>query len=259
MAAVSIDLVDGAARAAVLRGGGYLRPLLLGTEGPCARIALVGVCATLLAGDDVQLDIEVGSGAHLELVEPSGVVAYDARGGHARWRAGAHVATGGSLIWRAAPFVVSDGADVQRRTELALDEGARALIFETLVLGRSGEDGGRLHAQLRATRAHRELLVEELDLRSPGLRAAPGLLGDARALTTVMLLGIAPPELTAPTETPLAGPGALARALAQHAHTADETLQDTWVRWRSLVESTAPTSLQDRSTGRACAPERDPA
>ncbi|MHA6799469.1 urease accessory protein UreD [Bounagaea algeriensis] len=259
MATVSIDLVDGAARAAVLRGGSYLRPLLLDIEGPCARIALVGVCATLLAGDDVQLDIEVGSGAHLELVEPSGVVAYDARGGHARWRASAHIAAGGSLIWHAAPFVVSDGADVQRRTELVLDDDARVLISETLVLGRSGEDGGRLHAQLRATRAHRELLVEELDLHSPELRAAPGLLGDARALTTVALLGVTPTELITSGETLIAGPGALARTLAQHAHTAEETLRSTWARWRSLVEPTASTSPQDRSTSHPRAPERDPA
>lgn len=228
MTTVSIDLVDGAARATVLESGGYLRPLLLGTEGPCARIALVGVCATLLADDDVRLHIEVGSGVHLELVEPSGMVAYDARGGSAHWTADVHVGTGGSLIWRAAPFVVSDGADVRRRTEIALADEALALVSETLVLGRSHEDGGQLRSSMRATRARRELLVEELDLRSPERRAAPGMLGDSRVLATVALLGTSPPEPATPAETLLAGPGSLARALARHAHEADEALRTTW-------------------------------
>ncbi|GAB2737619.1 hypothetical protein GCM10027174_08480 [Salinifilum aidingensis] len=253
MTTVSIDLVDGAARTAVLRGGGYLRPLLLGTDGPCARIALVGVCATLLAGDDVQLRIEVGSGVHLELVEPSGVVAYDARGGSARWAASVHVGAGGSLTWRAAPFVVAEGADVQRRTELALDEDALALVSETLVLGRSGEDGGKLHSTLRATRARHELLVEELDLRSSELRASPGILGSSRVLATVALLGTCPPEPISPPETPLAGPGSLARELARDAHSADEALRSTWERWRGLLER-ATSTQQGRSSG---LPERD--
>lgn len=235
MATVSIDLVDGVARTAVLRTGQHLRPVVVGTDGPRVRIALVGVCATLLAGDDLRIDVEVGSGAHLELVEPAGMVAYDARGGHQRWSADVRVANGGSLIWRAAPFVVAGGADVHRHTELALADGALALASETLVLGRSGEDGGRLHSKLRSTLEGRDLLVEELDLRSPELRTAPGMLGYSRVLATVALLGARPGEPVSPPETPLAGPGSIARALAIQAHSADETLADTWERWQQFV------------------------
>ncbi|MEV4647326.1 urease accessory protein UreD [Saccharopolyspora sp. NPDC049357] len=241
MATVSVELVDGVARAAVLRAGDYLRPRLLGIDGPRVRIALVGVCATLLAGDDLRVEIAVGSGAHLELVEPSGMVAYDARGGHQRWASDVHVESGGSLVWAAAPFVVAGGADVDRRTGIVLDDGAVALLSETLVLGRSGEEGGGLRSELRCALAGRDLLVEELDLRSPELRKAPGILGDCRVLATAALLGARPDERVSPPETPLAGPGSIARSLAPHAHSAEEALRGTCERWRRFLASrTAP-------------------
>lgn len=239
MATVSIELVDGVARATVLQAGDHLRPRLLGIDGPRVRIALVGVCATLLAGDDLRLEVSVGRGVHLELVEPSGVVAYDARGGHQSWAADVHVATAGSLVWDAAPFVVAGGADVDRRTGIVLDDGAVALLSETLVLGRSGEEGGRLRSTMRCALAGRDLLIEELDLRSPELRKAPGILGDCRVLATAALLGDRPDERVSPPETPLAGPGSIARALAPHAHSTDEALRGTWDRWRSFVASGA--------------------
>ncbi|WP_145741879.1 urease accessory protein UreD [Saccharopolyspora dendranthemae] len=235
MAAVSVELVGGVARAEVLRAGEFLRPRLLGIDGPHVRIALVGVCASLLAGDDLRIEVRVGRGVHLELVEPAGLVAYDARGGHQRWAADVRVETGGSLVWAAAPMVIAGGADVQRSTVLELDEGARVLVSETLVLGRSGEEGGGLRSTLRCALDRRDLLVEELDLRSPELRSAPGILGDRRVLATVALLGARPDDLSSPPETALAGPGSIARALAAHAHEADAALRGTWDRWRGVV------------------------
>lgn len=244
---VSVELVDDRARATVLDGGDYLSPRLLGIDGPHVRVALVGVCGMLLAGDEVRVDLDVGAGVRLELVEPSGMVAYDARGGRAGWTAAARVASGGSLVWRSAPFVVAGGADVRRHTELGLEEGAVALLGETLVLGRSGEDGGRLCSTLRATHASRELLVEELDLRSPELRSKPGILGDARVIATAALLGVPGPTPETAHETRLAGPGALARVLARHAHETDAILRSTWARWRPLTEHT--TSVPPRTEG----------
>lgn len=246
MATVSIELVDGVARATALRAGDHLRPRLLGIDGPRVRIALVGVCATLLAGDDLRVEVSVGRGVHLELVEPSGVVAYDARGGRQRWAADVHVETGGSLVWAAAPFVVAGGADVDRRTGIVLDDGAVALLSETLVLGRSGEEGGGLRSKLRCALAGRDLLIEELDLRSPELRKAPGILGDCRVLGTAALLGARPDERVSPPETSLAGPGSIARSISPHAHSAAEALRGTWERWRSFVaSSTGPEPTVD--------------
>ncbi len=241
---IAVHLVNGRARATVLDGGQHLRPRLLEIENEHVRIALVAVCATLLAGDHVRLNIAVESGVTLELLEPSGTVAYDARGGHASWNAVVDVAADAALAWRGAPFVVAGGADVTRNTTVHLAEGAKALIAETAVLGRSGEEGGKL--AMRANYADRELLVEQLDMRSPQLRSMPGMLGSARVLATTALLGVDEYKPSSPYETRLHGPGALSRAVTRHAHEAETVLDDTWSRWRQHIGTPAPTPVTSR-------------
>ncbi|MGH3424610.1 MAG: urease accessory protein UreD [Nocardioidaceae bacterium] len=233
---VAVDVVDGRVRLTDLVAGVYLRPRPLAHHGTLARVALVGAYATLLAGDDLRLEIAVGPGAQLELVEPSGTIAYDARGGSARWSATVDVAAGGTLVWDAAPFVVAHGADVHRCTRAVLDEGAAMLLRETLVLGRESEStGGRLYSSLHATYRGRPLLVEDLDVRDPAHRGSPGILGDNRVLATAAILGARPDSSSSPHETPLAGPGSLARVLAPHAHLALAALADTWQRWHETL------------------------
>lgn len=234
-ARVAVDVAGGRARVTELTASPYVAPRLVELDSERVRIALVAVCATLLAGDHVRIDVRVGAGVRLELVEPTGTVAYDARGVETSWHATATVADRATLVWAGAPFVVADGASVNRRTTLDLDDGAAALVRELLVLGRSHETGGRLRAQARATHNHTPLLVEDIDLRDPDHRSVPGILGDTRVVGTVMLLGARPTTLTPPYETPLAGPGALARSLTSDAHLADHDLADAWNRWRKLL------------------------
>lgn len=234
---ITVELVHGQARATVLETGARLRPRLLDVAGRHVRIALVAVCATLLAGDQSRLDIRVGSGVKLELYEPSATVAYNARGGRATWQATVRVAAGGELIWRAAPFVIAEGAHVHKQTDLDLAEDARALLADTVVLGRSDEAGGDLVLGTHAVHGGRELLVEELDLRVGGMRNLVGMLADARVLCTLCLLGVRDVEARAPHETPLYGAGALARWLARQAHEAEPLLDATWSRWRGLLSA----------------------
>ncbi|WP_182359682.1 urease accessory protein UreD [Tomitella gaofuii] len=234
-ARIGVELVDGRVRLADIAASRYLQPRPLGVDGDSVRIALVGRYAMLLAGDDLRIDITVGPGVRLEIVEPSGTVAYDARGGDARWSATARVAEGGSLVWRSSPFVVTAGADLSRETSVDLAEGATALLAETLVLGRSYETGaGPLRSRMCATQCGRPLLVEDLDLRSGPLRSAPGVLDRARVLASVMLFGARPAAAETRHETLLAGRGALARALSVHAHEAEDALAETWSRWRTV-------------------------
>ncbi|MEL7977739.1 urease accessory protein UreD [Isoptericola sp. F-RaC21] len=236
-ARVTVELVDGRARLVELVGSVHLRPRPVLVDGPLARVALVGTFALLLAGDDVRVELCVGAGVVLELIEPSGVVAYDVRGGDgASWAVHATVAEGGALVWKGAPFVVTAGADVERSTAVELAAGARALISETLVLGRADEPGGGpLRSRFSARLEGRPLLVEDLDLRDPWLATSPGVVGAHRVVASVMLLGVPPDVADGPGETPLAGPGALGRMLAAHAHEADAVVDATWARWRPLL------------------------
>lgn len=233
-ARVTAERVGGRVRLSDLSGGTYLSPRPLGVRGAAARVALVGAYALLLAGDDLRMEVTVGPGVWLELVEPSGIVAYDARGGAASWQADVRVADGGCLVWRGAPFVVTAGADVTRRTRIELSGGARALVHETLVLGRSYETGGGpLRSTTRVAADGRPLLVEDLDLRDPVLAGTPGVLGGNRVLTTAFLLGARPGQAVGVQETLLHGPGALARSVAAHAHEAEAAVAGSWERWRA--------------------------
>jgi urease accessory protein len=234
---------------------GALSPRVLSTGPGVARVALVATRALLLGGDRVRVEVHVGEGVELELVEVSGTVAYAGRGRSASWDVDVRVDAGGLLVWDALPFVVADGADVERTTRVSLaDGGARgaggvALLRETLVLGRTGESGGRLRSRTcvelsasldtrvprgAATTGEsaapdgsvstwqsdparregvRELFVEDLDLRDD--RVLPGVLGTARVVDSVLCLGARPPAPsgTSPAPTRPASPPPLAGPL----------------------------------------------
>jgi urease accessory protein len=200
---------------------GALGPYALDDDGRTLRVALVATGALLLGGDHVRLRVRVGAGAALELVETSGTVAYDGRGRPARWEVEVVVEDGGVLVWDAQPLVVSTGADVHRSTVVRLGEGAVACLRETVVLGRSGEHGGRLRSTLRVDGPGGPMLAEELRLN--GARPEPGVLGPHRVVDAVVLAGRRPgatPATAGPAATVLhlEEPGAVARRLGAELH-----------------------------------------
>jgi urease accessory protein len=204
--------------------GGPLRAMVLDTGPASARVALVAQTALLLAGDDVHIDIEVGAGVYLEVVEPSGTVAYDMRGGSAAWSVRVMVGPGGRLVWGGEPFVVSEGARVRRRLDVSLDATGSVLLRETLVLGRSGERLGRLTSETQVRDATGPILVEELDL-SPASQVG-GVLGRHSVLETVLALGVVPPVVAVESRMLLDRGGGLWRRLGPSAHEA--SLHAVW-------------------------------
>ncbi|MBT0993119.1 urease accessory protein UreD [Cellulomonas sp. DKR-3] len=217
----------------VLRAG-HVAPRVLEQSDEGAVVALVATGALLLGGDHVHVDVRVGEGVALELVETSGTVAYHGRGQASSWTAAVSVGRGARLVWDALPFVVSDGADVTRVTSLDVHDEGVALLRETLVLGRDGQRGGLLRTRTHARHAGEDLLVEELDLT--GGHAAPGVLGPARVVDAVLLAGVRPAPATDGTDPgvvvlDLAGAGALARAVGTAAHLAD--VGPVLTRWRA--------------------------
>ncbi|WP_444663145.1 urease accessory protein UreD [Cellulomonas sp. CW35] len=224
----------------VLRAG-HLAPRVLAQTDRGVTVALVATGALLLGGDHVRVDVRVGDGVALELVETSGTVAYHGRGRASSWVADVRVGRGASLVWDALPFVVSDGADVTRTTNLHVHDEGAALLRETLVLGRDGQRGGPLRSATRAAIGGRDLLVEELDLTGP--HTAPGVLGDARVVDSVLLAGRRPvaadggdardDETRGLVVLDLHRPGALARAVGSAAHVAD--VGPLVGRWRAAL------------------------
>jgi urease accessory protein len=114
----------------------------------------------------------------------AGTVAFDGRGAAARWSTCVTVQSGADFRWSGQPLVVADGADVSRTLELDVAATGRALVRDTVVLGRTGESGGRLRTRTSIRCADRLVAVEGQDL-DPELRRLPGVLGDLRVLDTI--------------------------------------------------------------------------
>nr|WP_240945693.1 urease accessory protein UreD [Rhodococcus sp. HNM0569] len=176
----------------------------------------------LLAGDEVRLDVRVGAGRSLEIVETSGTVAYDMRGGRASWNVDVTIDADGSLLWDGLPFVVASGSDVARHTTTRLAAGATCTLRETFVSGRTAEDGGCMVATTHAYLDCTPLLVEQLTL-DPQSRRDPALLGGARCLDQVTTLGH---RLTDPGALQLEGVGSVYRRMGADAHTTRVALRD---------------------------------
>lgn len=208
------------------------------------RVALIGISMMLLGGDDVVIDIVVGAGVVLEVVEPAGLVAYDAADQPSRWSMHAVIGEGGALIWDGAPFVGAAGSNTRRSVEVSLGPGARALLRETTVLGRSSEEGGRLRVGTRLTGPEGEYLVEDLDLTSVSRRAV-GVLGDAKVMGVVTAVGWRPPSGQSPPPRTaitleLAREGAMLRVLARTAHEAEAVTGHTMHGWRNDLLTLGP-------------------
>lgn len=128
---------------------------------------------------------------------------------------------------------------MDRQTGIEFAHEAVVLLRETRVLGRSGESGGRLRSVLRADLDGCALFVEGLVLDDLPLRESPAVLGGARVLGIVALLGTRPEELAQPRESFLHGSGAIRRELHEEAHLDGAALALTWERWRGRVTTPA--------------------
>lgn len=210
-AAISVRREHGRLRTRLCTG--LLRPQLLHGPPDRCRVGLLATTALLLGGDAVRLEVDVGPGATLELSDIAGTVAYDGRGRAAFWSLHVSVADGGRLRWCGEPFVVADGAEVTRDLSLDLAAGAQVLIRETVVLGRAGQVGGRLHNRTTVRSGGRPVLVEDTVLDPATHRRLPGMLGDLRVIDTLLAVGLDLPSgpVDGSTLYRLAGPGATLR------------------------------------------------
>lgn len=203
-------------RARLTLTGGAIAPRVIRSDETGARIGLVATEALLLGGDHIDIEIDVGPGCWLDVVETAGTVAYDADGVQSSWAVRINVAARGVLLWAGEPFVVSRGANVRRHTTIDLADGAVACLRETLVLGRSGESGGAIRSSMTVRRSTQALLEEDLDLTDVEVRQLPGILGSARVIDTAMMLGLRAPAsalLGQGRRFDLDGPGSVARFL----------------------------------------------
>lgn len=217
-------------RAHVELAVGALAPRLISRDAARAHVAVTAAGMVLLGGDRVHIGVDVGSGCTLEIEDVGGTVAYC--GARSSWALDVRIRAGGTLMWNGLPFVVTDGADVERRSSLTLESDARAVIRETLVLGRHDERGGRLISALTVVDETGPVLVERLEV--DGEAPEPGVLGRNRVIDSVIALGFRPPAR--PADLRFDRPGAMARHLSDHTH--GSPLDSAWETWIAHTERT---------------------
>jgi urease accessory protein len=103
-----------------------------------------------------------------------------------------------SLDWRPEPLVSVEASDHVVDTHISLHRSARLWHSDEIVLGRSGEEPGRLRIRCRVERDGVPLLAHDVDLGAgaPGSGSA-AVVGDARAVITTLAVGVLAPTRSA--------------------------------------------------------------
>ncbi|MFD9394325.1 urease accessory protein UreD [Streptomyces sp. NPDC060000] len=215
-----------------------------GTGGE-ARVMLVGAMSGPLGGDRFALEADVGTGARLHVGSAAATIALPGQAkDEAHYDVRLTVADGGELHWLPEQLISARGSDLFVTTRADLGADARLVLREEQVLGRVGEEPGRLTSRLAVRVAGRVVLDQQLSCGpgAPGGWDGPAVLAGHRAVGQVVL--VRPEFDEAPVAArsvgehacvmPLAGPAALVTAVAPDAlrlrRVLDEALADLGIR-----------------------------
>jgi urease accessory protein len=197
-------------------------------SGDEARVMLVGAMSGPLGGDRFAVEAEVGAGARLRVGSAAATLALPGQGkDEGRYDVRIEVAAGGELRWLPEQLISVKGSDLRVSTGVDLAVGARLVFREEQVLGRTGEEPGRLGSRLTVWWGGRALLDQEVVCGpgAPGGWDGPAVLGGHRALGQLLVVRpefaerVPGPRVLGETAalTPLAGPAVLVSALAPDA------------------------------------------
>lgn len=214
----------------VLAGDGPLALRRTRAAGPYAQVTVVGAMSAPLGGDLLRLEAAVLPGARLRVGSAAATVSLPGRTGEAAvYEVRLTVGEGAELHWLPEPLIAAAGSDLRMTTSVELAAGARLVLREEQILGRSGEEPGRLTARLSVRHAGRPLLDQELSFGpgAPGDWSGPAVLNGYRAAGQLLVVGPEfedkPAEVRVSADHPeegeavrvaLAGPAALTTAVA---------------------------------------------
>ncbi|MGY8525041.1 urease accessory protein UreD [Paracidovorax citrulli] len=248
----------------------HLGPLVvqktLYPEGGICHAVVIHPPAGIAGGDTLQIDVEVGAGAHAVLATPGATKWYKSLGRPARQTVRLSVEAGGRLDWLPQENIVFDDARAQLDTTLVLAPGASAIGWDAVVLGRqaSGERWARgaLDIVTRIGSAPRTVWLEQgrFDAASPLRQSRAGLDG-MPVFGTLWAVGPgATRELaeTVAASLPYTGalragiscledrehPILLLRVLGAHIEPVRRLLIDAWCALRDPIHGVAPRPLR---------------
>ncbi|MEW1927708.1 urease accessory protein UreD [Streptomyces sp. NPDC088360] len=212
----------------VLDGEGPLAPRRTRSAGVGAQVTLVGAMSGPLGGDHLTVEAAAEEGARLHIGSAAATLALPGQSKEAaRYDVRLTVGDGAELCWLPEQLISVRDSDLRVTTRAELAASASLVLREEQVLGRTGEEPGRLTSRLTVRRAGRLLLDQELSCGpgAPGGWDGPAVLAGHRAIGQLVI--VRPefehhrPEPTLLAEatalTPLAGPAVLVTALAPDA------------------------------------------
>lgn len=136
-------------------------------DGRVLQVQLVNSTAGILAGDELELDIAVETGAALSVTTPAAARAFMMRSGAALCRQRFAVATGASLEYLPEPLFPHQDSNYAQTTRLELAAGAEAFFVDQFAPGRAGRGEcwawRRLQLGFEVALGGRLLLREQLD------------------------------------------------------------------------------------------------
>lgn len=185
------------ARAQVVIGrgvGGRARLERVRTQPPLGvrlaggEVHLVGTAMGPLGGDDLGMQVQVRPATHVTVRSVAATVALPGDGTPSRHHLTVAVGERARLVWAPEPLVAAAGCDHTATTEVALAPDADLVWVERQVLGRTGEDPGRLRTSVRIERGGHVLVHHGIDTSVPDW-AGPAVMGSDRATGMAVLVG----------------------------------------------------------------------
>ncbi|MGW3312887.1 urease accessory protein UreD [Streptomyces sp. NPDC001073] len=209
----------------VLEGDGPLALRRTRASGAEARVMLVGAMSGPLGGDRFAVEADVERGARLRVGSAAATIALPGQAkGESRYDVRINVAEDGELQWLPEQLISVCGSDLRVVTRVEVAASGRLVLREEQVLGRVGEEPGRLTSRLALRVAGRVVLDQELACGpgAPGGWDGPAVLAGHRAVGQLLVVR---PEFgrepvvarmlgVSAALVPLAGPAALVTAVA---------------------------------------------
>ncbi|AZB54931.1 urease accessory protein UreD [Cereibacter sphaeroides] len=217
-ALVTLARSRGAVRLRDLAQRGSAKAFLPRVEGDVPEVVFLNTSGGLTGGDRLSYRLELGAGCRATATTQTAERAYAAGAGAARVEVLHEVGRDGWLDWLPQETILFEGAALERETQISLAPGAGCLMVESVVLGRAamGETLTRLAFRGGILRAGKPVLVEPLALDDRTLAAAGGaaMLGGARALATLAMVGPDAEDALGPARAALGEAGVEAAASA---------------------------------------------
>lgn len=239
----------------VLDGDGPFELRRLRPRGTEARVCIVGAMSAPLGGDRLRIEATAQQGTALHLTSATATLALRGQTPEpATYDVRLTVGEQAELHWLPKPLICAAGSDLRQTWTVDLAPTARLVLREEQILGRTGEPPGHVATRLTVRRGGRTLLDQQAAY-GPGAPGwdGPAVLAGHRAAGQLLIVDPAfedrsaaihllgdTPEVGQGVLTPLAGPAALAIAVAPDG-----------LRLRHLLDAAQTTSRRFFSAGAA--------